>query len=167
MNVQSLLEKVESSSVFTAWRNDHSSPYLAHVFIMYDNDTVMDQQVGYFDPDKDKMNSFTITGNDITLIPEADVFKKPNAGEVKPLDTASISVSFDEVKEQCEKLLKEKYHTTASKKIFILQHLPEGQVWNCTFLTSGFATMNVRVDASSGEVLKDEHVNLIDMQNSK
>lgn len=167
MDITSLLGKVESSSAFTSWRNDHSSLYLAHVFIMYDGDTLVDQQVGYYDAEKNKMTSFTVSGNDLTLIPEADVFKKPGSEKVRELNVDTVSISFDDVAEQTDTLLKEKYHTSASKKIYILQHLTEGQVWNCTFLTAGFSTINVRIDATSGAVLKDEQVNLIDMENSK
>ncbi|MFW6231272.1 MAG: hypothetical protein ACOC32_04605 [Nanoarchaeota archaeon] len=165
MDAIDLVRHVEQDEQYNTWRKEHPDPFLAHVFLMYDGDKLMDQQVGYFNPNTSKMTSFLVSGEKITLVPEADVFQKPGSG-LLPLDIGSVTASFDSVREKAEELLHETYETTASKKIFILQHLQEGQVWNITFLTATFTTINIRIEANTGDILKNEEINLIDFGKS-
>ena len=62
-----------------------------------------------------------------------------------------------------DKLKREKYkNETLTKKIIILQNLKEfGHIWNLTFLTSSFKTLNIKIDANSGKILKKKLASLI------
>ncbi|MFP4656967.1 MAG: PepSY domain-containing protein [Candidatus Woesearchaeota archaeon] len=166
MKVKEITQLVEDSEEFKSWRTDNESDYLAHVFIMYDGDTLMDRQVGYYNETKGTMSSFTISDSKVTLIPEAEVLKKPDGSTVKGLGSTDVKIDFEEADEIARRLLKEKYSKNASKKIYILQRLDGKQLWNITFLTGDYNTLNIRVDAENGDVVKDELVNIIDFQKS-
>ena len=166
MDANELLDKVDKSRVFKEWREEHKDSFLAHVFIMLEGEQIADTQVGFFNPNANKMISFVVGDKEISMVPEADVLQKPGSPSVKPLDESMIQFSFENAKVKAEEVLKEKYETLASKKIFILQKIEDDQLWNITFLTNKFSTVNIMIDSESGQVLKDEEVNLIDMNKS-
>ena len=161
MEAKSLIKQVENTKEFLELKEKKQNLFLAHVFAMYDGDKLMDTQVGYYDNDTKKMSSFLISDDKVQLLPETDVFQKPGS-EVKSIAVEKISLEFDQVKQKSEELLSSKYSLTASKKVFILQTVGDDQVWNITFLTNSFSTINIRVDSVTSEILKDEVVNLVD-----
>ncbi len=167
MGFKDILGKVQESEEFKSWRSDNPDNVLAHIFIMYDGDKLMDQQVGYYNKSRGTMSSFTISSGSVTLIPEAEVLKRPDGGDIKELDLSQVKVDFEEAEEKSDRLAKDKYSKSGSKKIYILQNIDEGLVWNITLLTNDYNTLNIRIDAASGEILKDEIVNIIDFHNSK
>ena len=42
------------------------------------------------------------------------------------------------------------------KEVVILQNLDVGQVWNITYITKSFQTLNIKIDAETGDVLEDK-----------
>ncbi|HLD42296.1 MAG TPA: hypothetical protein VJB06_04615, partial [archaeon] len=55
----------------------------------------------------------------------------------------------------CDAFRKKNYPSENSiKTIIVLQNLSIGQVWNLTYLTSAFSTLNIKIDASNGKILK-------------
>ncbi len=166
MEIKDILEQVKKSHDFQSWRAEHKEEYLAHIFIMFDGDNLMDKQVGYYSQSSNTMTSFTVSDDSVTMIPEAEVFKKPDGNSVGKLDLDSVKIGFDEAVEKADGVLKDKYQTNASKKIYILQNIEEKDMWNVTLLTQDYSTINIRIDASTGELIKDEKVNLIDFEKS-
>jgi len=165
MNVNELVEKVKADSSYTDFLGNSPKSFLAHIFMMSDGDTMRDLQVGYYNPENKKMTSFSIDGEKIIRMPEQDIFQKPG-NTVKELDMSVVKAEQVAVKEGVEKVVKDKYNAEGSKKIFILQNIDAGQVWNVTYLTTKFSTINFKVDSSSMEILSDEEVQLIDMNRS-
>lgn len=166
MNVKELIKKVESDASFEEFSKENSKSFIAHVFLMSDGDDLRDMQVGYYNPENKKMTSFTVSEDKIDRMAEQDIFQKPGHA-VSKLDVSKINKDYDEVKVGVEKLITEKYGVEGSKKIFILQNLEVGQVWNITYLTTKFSTINVKIDSTNMEIISDEEVQLIDMNRSK
>lgn len=164
MEARDILEHVKESETFKEWRKDHNDEHLAHIFIMFDGDNLMDKQVGYYNASENTMASFTVGQDGVTLIPGAEVFKKPGSDTVGELDMTSVSIEFDSASEKAEQVLKDKYSLTPTKKIYLLQKIDGTQVWNITYLTNDYSTVNIRIDSSTGDVVKDEKVNIIDFQ---
>ncbi len=89
---------------------------------------------------------------------EEEVFKKPDM-EVKPIDMEKAKLKFNEIIAKAEKFKKEEYPKEAiSKTIAILQNLQDfGTVWNITFVTDSFKTLNMKINPENGEIM---HCNL-------
>ena len=163
MNILEIIKKVETSDDFIDISELYEDLFLAHVFIMLDGDKLMDTQVGYYNPDNSKMTSFVLSDDEIQCLPETDVFQKPGT-EIESVNKEHISLEFDEIKKLALGILSEKYKQSPSKQIYILQNVQSRQVWNVTFLTNGFSTINVKIDSSSGEIVSHEEVNLVDFK---
>jgi hypothetical protein len=67
------------------------------------------------------------------------------------------------VQEIADELQKKEYKSSQPfKKIFILQNLDQwGQVWNVTFITTDFKTLNIKINAENGKVLSHKLISII------
>ena len=85
---------------------------------------------------------------------EEEVFKKPSM-EVMPIDMEKAKLKFNEIIKKAEKFKNEEYpKETISKTISILQNLRDfGTIWNITFITGSFKTLNMKLNPDNGEVL--------------
>ena len=50
-----------------------------------------------------------------------------------------------------------------NKSINILQNIHQGTAWNVTLVTAAFNTLNMKIDASTGEVLEHKLTSLMSM----
>ncbi|MEA3514373.1 MAG: hypothetical protein U9R34_02775, partial [Nanoarchaeota archaeon] len=50
-----------------------------------------------------------------------------------------------------------------SRKIFILQNIDIGQIWNVTIVTLTFNTLNLKIDSNTGEVIQHHLTSLMQM----
>lgn len=111
--------------------------------------------VGYCDK-KDRITTFDI-GEKIKIHPREQAFKKPDS-VIKKLDLATVKIDIAELLERMHRLQQEKYPAELPvRKIIILQHIDEGQVYNVTYVTAGLKTLNIKVDAENSEI-KDEQL---------
>lgn len=151
---------LESSKEFKGFKTKNKEAFLTHVFYMLDEANENCVQIGYYNPKKDKITTFIIDGKSITKTPEAEVFKEEKT-VIKDLDLKTVKLWVDDAVEIAEKLQKDKYPSDAPiKKIAILQHLPLGQVWNITFVTATFKTLNIKVDSESGKVVAEKLISI-------
>ncbi len=166
MKITDILTGAEKSVEYSEWRKENSDNYLAHIFIMFDGEKLMDRQVGYYNAGRGTMSSFSINDDNVTLIPEAEVLKKPDGSSVNKLEISDVAIDFEAAEEKARTLLKDKYSKEASKRIYILQDIGDGAIWNITLLTNDYSTINIRIDSREGKILKDEIVNIIDFERS-
>ena len=76
---------------------------------------------------------------------------------IKELDAEKVRLEFDEALEKAKEFQKKEYRNEQIlKEIFILQHIERGQVYNITFLLSSFKTLNIKIDAASGEIVSHQ-----------
>ena len=95
--------------------------------------------------------------------PESEVFKKEKT-VVKRLDIKKVKKDFEDAVSIANKFQREKYSTEIPiKKIVVLQNIDFGQIWNITFISKTFNTLNMKIDAGSGKVKKHELVSLFSM----
>ncbi len=150
MVLGNIIGKLESSKIFIEWHNQNTSYYLVHAFVMIDPKVKQDWQIGYYDKEKDNIVTFDV-GKKIVQNPESEVFKK--SGIVNKLDLNKVKVDFNKALKISENFVKKHYPAYAiSKKIFILQNL-EKLLWNITFISGSFETLNIKIDAVEGKVV--------------
>ena len=159
MDFKTALKKLKESSEFRKWVSKNKKSYLTYAFTMIENSKKSEWQIGYYDKSLDKVTVFTINNN-IEINPEQDVFKKPGT-VVKKINLKDVKFSLDKVLKKTQTIKEKKYpKELVTKTIAILQNIELGQLWNITFITSSFATINIKINSKDGKLIKHELVSL-------
>lgn len=161
MNVKSALEKLEASDEYVAWKASHKDAYLTHIFAMLEKDDAV-WQIGYFDPEG-LIYSFEVA--DEIKLNEAQPPFGPEGTVIDPINMDDVKIKLTDALDKVSTLQHEKYSAHKPlKKIIILQVTKEnGLVYNVTYVTETFKTLNIRIDANSGKVVEDKLVEIFKM----
>jgi hypothetical protein len=153
MDLKPALKKLEESKELNDWRKKNTDAYFSYAFKIPQEMQPDEWQLGYYDTKKDKITTFVLKGNSISIRDEEEIFKKDDA-KVLGLDLDKIKVDFDEAVAKAIQFQTRNYPKDKSTKtIAILQNINSGNVWNMTFITEAFNTLNIKIDASSGDIL--------------
>ncbi len=151
------VKRLESTQLFKDWKADNPQHYLSYIFYMTDDFP----QVGYYDPDTDKITTF-IMGSEIETSPEQAVFKKE--GQVKPLKIDEVQIPLIKALEKARALQEEEYKAEEiTKEIIVLQNIEQGLVYNVTLVTASFKLINIKLCANSGTVLEHNVSSVMDL----
>jgi len=155
------LTKLEKSEKFTSWKKSHKQAYLVHFFRMLDKLNEKLWQIGYYSPKTNLISVFVVNGG-IMKSEDSEVFKEQKK-LVLPLKLDDVSINDDEAMKTAEKILENNYkNSTIFKTFMILQKIEKiGQVWNITFVTNEFKTINVKINSGNGECITHGIVSLI------
>ena len=116
-------------------------------------------QLDYYDPKTSKITSFQIKEKDTEKSQPAESFKDPEK-EIQPLDLDKVNIDFREALETSKAHLQK--HTDHPKKLIaILQSLNNTPTWNISFITSNFFLHNSKINAISGELIKESYSSLL------
>jgi hypothetical protein len=161
MTVIEAIKKLEQSDEYTSWKKEHPDAYLVHAFKMLDKANKDIWQIGYFNKGTNLISVFLV-GAAITKNEDAEVFKEQEK-LVHALDIKQIKIFEDDAIKRAEDVLGKEYKgTTIFKTFMILQNLENiGQIWNVTFITEQFKTVNVKIDAQKGDCIGHKLVSLI------
>jgi len=161
MNFFESLNRLEHSKIYKEWKKDKTNCFLTYGFVMLSDEIKEEWQIGYYNPETDKIVTFTLS-DEIIQNPEAEMFKKDAP---KILDVKKIKIEYVVALEKANVIQKEKYGAHKPQKtMIIIQNLDVGQIWNITFITNTFKTINIRIDSESGVVIKDEMVELFSFE---
>lgn len=162
MEYPDIVKRLESTEVFKTWVKDHVECFLVHVFVTIEQDAPSGYQVGYYDPNTHKITSFDVKGDDITVLPPSEVFTDPSM-PIQELQMNDIDLSTEDVLTKAHEVREDDYKGVPIMKVFfILQHIKEfGDVFNLTFVTQDLKTLNIKLDARSGETLAHSLQSLI------
>ena len=120
-----------------------------------------DWQIGYHNKNG-TMTTFTIEKTEIRITPEQEVFKQP-ATKVKKLNCNNVKVDFDKALDIALVQQQKKYKKDSPlKRIVILQCLDMGNVWNMTYVTQCFNTLNFKILCSNGKIKEEKLTPLMD-----
>jgi hypothetical protein len=153
MELKDVLSALSGSDAFKEWRAKHANAFLAHAFVMLDEANKGSWQIGYFDEAANTMTTFVVQGASIEVIPDQEVLKADQRiAELKPAD---VKLPVAEALAEAQKVRMQNYpKEIPAKQFFIIQSLAEhGAVFNMTFFTMGFKTINIKLSASDGKVL--------------
>ncbi|MFH1649679.1 MAG: hypothetical protein ABIA93_03965, partial [Candidatus Woesearchaeota archaeon] len=91
--------------------------------------------------------------------PEEEVFKE--SGQINALDLNKVKITKEQMHETAAKYMRENHSAEIVKTMMsILQHLDK-QIWNVTCVTNAFHVVNIRIDASTGEILDTSKFNVL------
>lgn len=162
MLVKKAIEKLEATKEFKKWREKHKTWFLAHVLIMIEPGQEHLYDIGFYGKKEGLMTTFLVDKEckSLECKPDQKVFKDP-AHEIQPLDISRVATSYEVAIELAGDLQKTKYKAHVPvKEVVLLQNIKEGQVWNITFVTQTFKTLNIKVDAGKPEIASDKLVEL-------
>jgi len=163
MNVKTAIEALHASEEFKTWQVSHKDAYLAHVFSMIGEEEAV-WQVGYFEPADNLVYAFEI-GEQIKINPGEAVFG-PEGTTIDEVKIDDIKIPLTDALDTVKELQHKKYpNQKPVKKIIVLQSVHEhGMVYNITYVTQEFKTLNIKVDATTGKVVEDKLVEIFKFQ---
>ena len=159
------LKILEESKEFKEWKKKNPEAYLSYGFFMVEENDA-NWKIGYYHKKADKVTSFNIGKNKIMIEPETEVFKKEET-KIEAIELNKIKLDLAEAVAIANQLQKEEYASENPQKIIcILQKLKKHQVWNITFLTQNFNTLNFKIKSDSGRVIEKKLANVIEFRKS-
>jgi len=119
-------------------------------------------QLGFYDHDTGIITTYKIEGDDL-IVNEGKPFRK-DSGKINELILEDVKIELDKLREIVEDFQKKTYPGQNPIKIIAILQNIEGEdkiLWNLTLITQSFNTLNIKVDAVSGEVISSELINLM------
>ena len=155
MDLKPSLKKLEESPEFRKWRQKNKNTYLSYVFKIPQEMNSEEWQFGFYDRKKDNITTFIISKDGIKARPEEEIFKKEGI-KVEGIQLDKVKLTFDNAIAKANEFQQKNFPKDKSvKTIAILQNMPRlGNMWNITYVTEAFNTLNMKIDASTGRVLE-------------
>ena len=155
MDLKPSLKKLEESNDFKKWHQKNKNTYLSYVFKIPQEMSSEEWQFGFYNKKKDKITTFIISGDNIKSRPEEEIFKKEDM-KVEGIQLDKVKLAFDSAIGKADEFQQKNFPKDKSvKTIAILQNMPKlGNVWNITYVTEAFNTLNMKIDAATGRVLE-------------
>lgn len=157
MDFHRQLSRLTQSVDFKEWHDNNTDFFLAHAFLMLDEANKDTWQFGFYSPIKDLMVSFFVS----TTISHSDEQKVLKKDEVAKLDPSFVKIEVRKALEIANDVFNN-YKENALKSFFIIQNIDNKTIFNFTFFTQSFNTVNIRIDAETGEVIHESKKKLMD-----
>jgi len=153
MEFKQIFKKLKESNEFKQINKKNKDIFFSYALKMIEENKEHPWQFGFYNESTGKIFMFIVNNGNIETNEEEEVFKKPET-KVNPIDLEKVKVSFKELLTKTESFRKKKYsNELVNKTIVILQNLDKyGIVWNLTFLTHSFSTLNMKVNAENGKI---------------
>ena len=156
-----ILHDLKSRKEFKGWKKAHPKHKLAHHFSDYKPGSAPVWQVGFF---KNKlMTTFTL-GEQFAIDEDQEIYETDSP--LQELDLSSVKVSFKKALSLAEKRASEHPPFAIGQTIVILQMIDGKAVWNLTLVSEQYTFLNLKLDASSGESIKEDFASLFSMARS-
>ncbi len=160
MEPNDTIEKLEKSQEFKNWKKSNKKSYLANVFAMTGKEDISEWHIGYYKEDSERIVTFVV-GDKITQTPESEVFRE--SGKVSPLEISKVKIDINDALDSAVKFQNQKYPGNSPlKRIILLQNSGEHHVYNITFVTQTFKTLNIKVSSSDGRIVSDKIHSIFD-----
>jgi hypothetical protein len=164
MYIKNLIKELKSKKEFKDWKKSHKEDYLVHLFKMLDEANKEVWQLGYYSKGTDRITTFILENKVLSIVPEGEVFKDHTEAIIE-LDLKKVKIDFEEAVNKAETVQKEHYSSERPLKIiFILQNIEKKEVWNITYVTSSFKTLNIKINAESGKIESHSLASLMGME---
>ncbi len=161
MEFKELISEIESSVQFKEWKKSHLDFYLAHAFVMKDHSNQEVWQIGYYNKKTNKMETIVKQREALEFVPEQEILKASQ--EILPLNPDDVKIDPNKAIETALGCIKENYSKEPIlKSFFIIQHLEGATIYNITYIAQTFKTINIKVSATDGKIIKHSCEKLAD-----
>ena len=154
MDLKPALNKLEESKDYKDWHKKNKITSFSYAFRI-PQEMPDEWQLGFYDKKKDRITTFVVNGSSISIRAEEEIFKKDET-KISGIEMGKVKIAFDDAIGKAGEFQSKNYPKDKSvKTIAILQNIPSyGNIWNITYITESFNTLNMKIDASSGKVLE-------------
>lgn len=154
MDLRKILDKLKKNRDFRKWKDKTDDAFFSYAFKIPQEMGPEEWQMGFYSRRRDKITTFVMKGESIEIKPEEEVFKQEGI-KVYEIELDKINLSLEDAIKKADEFQKKNFPKDASvKTIAILQNMPEtGNIWNITYLTGSFNTLNMKISASSGKMV--------------
>ena len=155
MELKPALKNLENDKSFRSWRKSNKNDYLSYAFKILMEGKDEDWQFGFYSKKKNTITTFVIEGNKICIRKDEEIFKREE-DEVEEININDVKLNLNEIMKITQDYEKKNYPREKNLKIIaILQKIEKlGTIWNITFITESFNTLNIKVDSSDGKILE-------------
>ena len=159
MDLHETLAKLTRSVIFKDWHKDNSKYFLAHAFVMLDEANKGIWQIGFYNPEKERMITFIISDKGIQHTEEQEVLR--SEAEILALKPEEVTHSVEDALKTAKACLQENYRGEKPiKEFFIIQHAEGHAMFNITYFMQSLKTINIKIDAKTGKIFKHTMQNL-------
>jgi hypothetical protein len=153
MDLKPALKKLENEEQFLKWKEKNMHTYFSYA-LRIPQEADDGWHMGFYCKDKDKITTFVMKHEGIEVRQEEDIFKQDER-QVGSIILDNVKLSFEDVLGKAIEFQQKNFPKDRSvKTIAILQSLPGlGDIWNMTFVTEAFNTLNMKISPSNGKVL--------------
>ncbi len=166
-SVQELQQSLHSSQVFKEWVSNHPQAYLSHLFSTITSalEQKSSWEIGYFNPEKQKIAVFVKTEQAFMMKQEDEVFKTEES-IIEELNLPKAVVSFDSAAAACRKELITLFpKENLGDGFVVLQTIDQKTQWNFTLITKALKFANVKISAVTGKVDTHQLVEAVKLSN--
>jgi hypothetical protein len=155
MEIKELVKRLNGSKPYKSWASQNPGFYLVHLLYMSKHAP----QAGYYNEESDRIVTFEV-GESIEPSPTTEAFKEQRT--IEGLDIDGVKIDRAEAVGKAEKVKGEKNpKEILDSEILILQKVKGQTMYNITYFTKAFRTLNVKIDAATGEILSHDLANLV------
>lgn len=151
VDVQAILSDLQSRKEFLAWEEGHGEHRLAYLFTDYLKGKSPVWQVGFYSGMR--MTSFTLAET-LTIDEDEEVYRSEDP--LSELDLSGVKLGFAQAFSIAERTAAKHSPFTGSQVMAVLQMIHGAATWNITLVSRQYTFLNVKVDASSGKVVREE-----------
>ena len=161
MDLKLAMKNLEGSRDFKVWRRKNKSNFFSYAFKI-PQEMPGEWQIGFYEEKKDRITTFVVRDNSISIRPEEEVFKKEET-KINKIDIGKVKLAFDSALQKADEFQSNNFPNNRSiKTIAILQNLPAlGNIWNITYITETFNTLNMKIDASDGKIAEHNFASIL------
>jgi len=153
MEFHETLKLVQETDAFKEWKKQHDHYFLAHAFVLLDEPNKNIWQFGFYNKETEKMATIIYDEGNISIVPDQEVLKA--GGVIKPLVPEEIKITVEEALDKAKQVRDEHYvGKPIMKSFFIIQHIDDHSVFNITYISQGFETINIKISTIDGKVVK-------------
>lgn len=157
MEINDIIDKVESSEAFNNWENE-GDYYLVHFFQM----TGQPPHLGYYSKKNDDVVVFLLE-DDVKINPPEECFKKEEV--VPKLEIDKVKLDIDDAMKTATTLQKEAYSSEiVTKDMLILQAFDSKMIYNVTLITQSLIFINIKVDATDGSIILHKKESILNLK---
>jgi hypothetical protein len=149
LNLNDSYKKLEGSKELKDFKSKNKAAFIYACFYVSEGNWQFD----FYNPKDNMITTFEVS-DDVKAKPIDKAFKHDQE-KITELHIDKVKVNFDKAVDLVNKFVAKEYPGDKyfTKTIAILQNLDRKIVWNITLLTSTLKLLNVKLDASSGEVV--------------
>lgn len=163
MKAMKLVSRVEASDEYKNWRESNPKFYLSSIFTILEAPE-QEWHLNYYDADKDMIDSF-ILGQGIRFVTHSEILSEETPIALEP---EKAIIPFDEILSIAKDFMNKNYPNFKPQRTMVVLQVYGGlQVWNISFFSALMMSVNMKIDASNGNIVSHKPLSIIHFEDTK